>query len=131
MLVSAVSMHGVIPAVKNSPKSNSNYAFTAQSHDTFQKSEVSFSSGAEAMRRKLQQAGVRVPRNSSKADLRRLRDSAGVGGGVVRPKHVEPGEESCPTGEEILACHRRNQARGLYRPDGTFDMRKAWGLKTK
>lgn len=44
MLVSAVSMNGVIPAVKNSPKSNSSYASTTPSHDTFQKSEVSFSS---------------------------------------------------------------------------------------
>lgn len=42
MLVSAVSLHGVIPAVKNSPKSNSNYASTAQTHDTFQKSGVNF-----------------------------------------------------------------------------------------
>lgn len=53
MLVSAVSMNGVIPAVKNSPKSNSNYASTAQSHDTFQKSEVGFGS-------KLSEVEIRV-----------------------------------------------------------------------
>lgn len=46
MLVSAVSMNGVIPAIKNFKQSNSNYASTAQTHDTFQKSGVSFGGGS-------------------------------------------------------------------------------------
>lgn len=125
MLVSAVSMNGVIPAVKNSPKSNSNYASNVSnlSFDI-----VNFSSSAGAMRRKLEQAGVRVKEGTSKAELRALRDRAGVGGGAVPKKHVEPGEESCPTADETLACYHRLKSRGLFRPDGTFDNRKFWGI---
>lgn len=42
MLVSAVSMNGVIPAIKNSKQSNSNYASTSKTHDTFEKPGVNF-----------------------------------------------------------------------------------------
>lgn len=43
MLVSAVSMNGVIPSIKNSRQSNTN-SVSNSSNDSFQKSQVSFSS---------------------------------------------------------------------------------------
>ncbi len=52
MLVSAVSMNGVIPAVKNSKQSHPNYASIAQTHDTFQKSGVSFGVGGSSKKSK-------------------------------------------------------------------------------
>lgn len=69
MLVSAVSMNGVIPAVKNSPKSNSNYASTAQSHDTFQKSGVSFGINRETLLKKADELGAKISGSETKREI--------------------------------------------------------------